>query len=107
MEITIFILALVQIMGLISSVHAVLRTRTAQGAIAWVVSLNTISPIAVPAYWVFGRSKFQGYVHARRDSMLNIDSERAEILITDHFDSISRSLVSSRIVDLRSKLNRC
>ena len=80
MEITIFILALVQIMGLISSVHAVLRTRTAQGAIAWVVSLNTISLIAVPAYWVFGRSKFQGYVHARRDSMLNIDSERAEIL---------------------------
>ncbi len=80
MKITILVLALFQIMGLISSVHAILRTRTAQGAIAWVVSLNALPVIAVPAYWVFGRSKFQGYVDARRDRSLSMDNKRAEII---------------------------
>lgn len=80
MKITILVLALFQVMGFISSVHAVLNTRTAQGAIAWVISLNTFSAIAVPAYWVFGRSKFQGYVDARRDKTLDIDAQRTDII---------------------------
>jgi len=41
-------------------------TRTSQGAIAWVVSLNTFPYVAVPAYWLLGRSRFQGYVTARQ-----------------------------------------
>lgn len=56
------IFVLFQIIGLISSVHAILQTRTPQGAIAWVVSLNALPIVAVPAYWVLGRSKFNGYV---------------------------------------------
>jgi cardiolipin synthase len=43
-----------------------MSTRTAPGAIAWAVSLNTFPYIAVPAYWIFGRNKFQGYVTARQ-----------------------------------------
>lgn len=74
MKITIIIVALFQVMGLISSVHAVLRARTPQGAIAWVVSLNAMSILAVPAYWVLGRSKFEGYVDALRDSSLDIEA---------------------------------
>jgi cardiolipin synthase len=54
------------LLGALSSVNAVMQTRTSQGAVAWVVSLNTIPYIAVPAYWVFGRSDFNGYVTARR-----------------------------------------
>ncbi|WP_457676982.1 cardiolipin synthase [Thiolapillus sp.] len=65
-----------QIAGLISSVHAILNTRTAQGAIAWVVSLNTLPVVAVPAYWVFGRSKFVGYVTAMKDSILDMAGDR-------------------------------
>lgn len=52
--------------GLLTSVHALMGVRTAQGAIAWVVSLNTLPYVAVPAYWILGRSKFHGYVIARR-----------------------------------------
>ena len=59
-------LLLFHILGAISSVHAIMSTRTAQGAVAWVVSLNTFPYIAVPAYWVLGRNKFQGYVTARQ-----------------------------------------
>ncbi len=53
-------------LGLLSSVHAVMGTRTSQGAIAWLVSLNTFPYLAVPAYWILGRSRFRGYVTARR-----------------------------------------
>ena len=73
------IFAVFQVIGLISSVHAILSTRTPQGAIAWVISLNTLPIVAVPTYWFLGRSKFQGYVDARYDSSLQIEKERAEI----------------------------
>ncbi|VFQ45686.1 cardiolipin synthase [Desulfoluna butyratoxydans] len=51
--------------GAWTSVHAIMETRTAQGAVAWAVSLNTFPYLAVPLYWVFGRSEFQGYTTAR------------------------------------------
>ena len=60
------------VLGFLSSIHAVMSTRTSQGAIAWVVSLNTFPYIAVPAYWVFGRSTFRGYVTARQTGDLEI-----------------------------------
>jgi cardiolipin synthase A/B len=50
-----------QILGVVSSIDSLFRTRTSQGAIAWIVALNTISIVAVPAYWIFGRTKFRGY----------------------------------------------
>ncbi|MEA3292659.1 MAG: phospholipase D-like domain-containing protein, partial [Pseudomonadota bacterium] len=79
MTLIVVILVLIQVMGLISSVHAILRTRTSQGAIAWVVSLNTLPIVAVPAYWFLGRSKFQGYVDARRSNSAEVEETRAEI----------------------------
>ena len=52
---------LMHVVGALTSVQAVMSTRTAQGAIAWAVSLNAIPIVAVPAYWVLGQSKFDGY----------------------------------------------
>lgn len=52
-------------LGAWTSIHAIMDTRTAQGAVAWAVSLNTFPYLAVPLYWVFGRSEFQGYTTAR------------------------------------------
>ena len=71
---------LFHILGLISSVHAILRTRTPQGAIAWVVSLNALPIVAVPAYWVLGRSKFHGYINAWRDTSLHIEDDLERVL---------------------------
>jgi len=53
--------------GFLSSLDALMSTRTAPGAIAWIVSLNAMPLVAVPAYWILGRSKFQGYVIGRRE----------------------------------------
>jgi cardiolipin synthase len=53
-------------LGILTAIHAVMGARTAQGSIAWAVSLVTFPYVALPLYWVLGRNKFQGYVDARR-----------------------------------------
>ena len=52
--------------GIVLAVDAVMTGRTSQGSIAWLVSLLTFPYVAVPLYWVFGRSKYIGYIDARR-----------------------------------------
>ncbi len=52
--------------GIVLAVDAVMTVRTSQGSIAWTVSLLTFPYVAVPLYWVFGRSKYYGYIDARR-----------------------------------------
>ncbi len=66
------LVALAHALGVVSSVHAVMRTRTPQGAIAWAISLITFPYVAVPAYWVLGRSRFHGYTAARREALREI-----------------------------------
>ncbi len=69
------VLPLIHLLGLISAVAAMTSARTSQGAIAWIVSLVTFPYLAVPAYWIFGRPRFHGYVFARqsKDSILRSD----------------------------------
>jgi len=59
------ILVIAHLLGFVSSINALMTTRTSQGAIAWIVALNSFPVVSVPAYWIFGRNKFQGYVTAR------------------------------------------
>jgi cardiolipin synthase len=58
-----------EILGVLSAVHAIMSSRTPQGSIAWAVSLVTLPYVSVPAYWVFGRNKFRGYVLARQHEL--------------------------------------
>ncbi len=71
--VTVIIVLLFEILGILSAIHAVMNVRTPQGSIAWVVSLVTIPVVSVPAYWIFGRNKFQGYVLARRIDLDQLD----------------------------------
>ena len=63
---TAVMVSLAYVVGILTALHAVMSTRTAQGAIAWSVSLITLPFVAVPAYWIFGRNKFLGFIHARQ-----------------------------------------
>ena len=67
------LIPLIHIVGGYCAYRAIVRTRTAQGAIAWAVSLIVLPYIAVPMYVVFGRRKFRGYVAARRAGDLEIN----------------------------------
>ncbi len=60
------IILIVEILGIITAMHAILLTRSARGAIAWAITLIVMPWVALPLYWVFGRNKFYGYVEILR-----------------------------------------
>ena len=77
------IVALFYIAGIVLAVQAVMTARTAQGAIAWSVSLVSFPFVSVPAYLVFGRSKFEGFAEAyeeQTDELERINREFRENL---------------------------
>ena len=72
------IVAAFYVAGILAAVHAVMTARTAPGAIAWSVSLISMPFLAVPAYLVLGRSKFEGMVEVYEESKDEIDATMAE-----------------------------
>jgi cardiolipin synthase A/B len=73
--ITVFAIAvlLVEILGIVTAVHAVMNARTSQGATAWAIALVALPFVTLGLYAVFGRNKFQGYVsmRSRRDAVIH------------------------------------
>lgn len=70
-----YLIALIHCLGLIAATHAVLTVRTAQGAIAWAMSLVFIPYLTLIPYLVFGRSTFDAYIQARREA--NVEMRKA------------------------------
>jgi cardiolipin synthase len=64
-----WLIALTQLLGILSAIRAIMQARTAQGAVAWAVALIAFPYVALPLFWIFGESKFQGYVIARRRNL--------------------------------------
>lgn len=65
-QIAALIVAVFTLLGVLSAIEAVMKRRSAEGAVAWVVSLLTFPYLAVPIYWIFGRTKFDGYLEQRK-----------------------------------------
>ncbi|MDJ0735999.1 MAG: cardiolipin synthase [Nostocaceae cyanobacterium] len=59
--ILIVIICLFYLLGIANAAHAVMHVHSSRSAIAWGISLITFPWLAIPLYWVLGRSKFQGY----------------------------------------------
>lgn len=59
-------IVLLYILGIIHVIHAIMTVRTSQGTIAWMACLIAFPWVAIPIYWIAGRSRFSGYVRARR-----------------------------------------
>jgi len=55
------VVPVVELLGIIAAIHAVMNARTSQGAIAWGISLVTFPWIALVLYAIFERSKFKVY----------------------------------------------
>ena len=75
--------AIFYLLGFLSAVKAIMESRTSQGAIAWALGLITFPYLAVPIYWVFGRSKFQGFVKLLRTG--NARSEKTTHACVEQF----------------------
>ena len=65
-DIIVFVIAVTYLIAAFNVVLAIQSSRTPQGATAWSIALISLPFIALPLYWVFGRSKFHGYVEAHR-----------------------------------------
>ncbi|MGD1991109.1 MAG: cardiolipin synthase [Chromatiales bacterium] len=68
------IVTIFYVLGIISAIDAIMTARTPQGAVAWSVALVSFPFVAVPAYAVLGRSKFQGTMEAYEDRQDEIDN---------------------------------
>ncbi len=66
------------VVGVLHVLHALMHVRTSQGTIAWVVSLLTIPFLALPLYWLLGRTRFSRNIGGRR-----VADERLEKLATE------------------------
>ena len=54
------------LLGLLHCLHVLINVRSSQGAIAWMLAFLLMPWVAIPFYWVTGRTRFEGYVKARR-----------------------------------------
>lgn len=67
-----YLIVLIHSLGLVAAAHALLTVRTAQGSIAWAMSLFFIPYLTLMPYLVFGRSTFDAYIKARRQANLEM-----------------------------------
>ncbi|MFN3983843.1 MAG: cardiolipin synthase [Rhodocyclaceae bacterium] len=93
-------------LGVLSSIDALMSTRTSQGTVAWIVSLSTFPYAAVPAYWVFGRSKFNGYVIGRRDNdtLLYRELRQKMAHVQDHAVPLPEAWQALTVVERLAKM---
>ena len=61
-----YLIAVIHGLGVLAAIHAVFTVRTAQGAIAWALSLFFMPYLTLLPYLIFGRSRFDAYIDARR-----------------------------------------
>lgn len=88
-EIIAAILLLFHVAGIVHAVHALMKTRTSQGTIAWIMALIFLPYVAVPLYWFFGRDRFAGYVRARRSNDQVLSKKAADFFA--HLKSYEQS----------------
>ena len=97
---------LVELLGILAAVHAVMNARTSQGAIAWGISLLTFPWIALVLYAIFGRNKFKGYVLLRnsRDKAIQYVIDKCRVEASERGLIQKNPLISeialSRLADL-------
>ncbi|MDO1528403.1 cardiolipin synthase [Fulvimonas sp. R45] len=74
------VVALVHLAGLCAAAHAVMHTRTPQGAFAWALGLALLPWITLVPYLYLGRRRFLGYVvqHRRHRHQLALTQPRGD-----------------------------
>ncbi|SHJ94618.1 cardiolipin synthase [Rubritalea squalenifaciens DSM 18772] len=81
-------LFLAHLLGFVHIIHVLLNVRSSQGAIAWILALIVIPWAAIPFYWVAGRTRFDGYVRARRSDEGKLRNQANEMRQKLHEHSI-------------------
>lgn len=75
-------ISIMHLLGIAAAIDAIISVRTSQGAVAWSVSLVTFPYVALPAYLLFGRSRFEGYLE-EREKVANTMNNLSKQIIAD------------------------
>jgi cardiolipin synthase len=81
---------LVELLGILAAVHAIMNARTSQSAISWAISLITFPWLALILYAILGRNKFKGYVLLRSAKDQDIHH---------YIDKIQKEAVSRNLIE--------
>lgn len=71
--------ALIHLVGILAAGHAIMNTRTSQGAIAWAVALVALPYLTLIPYLFLGRSHFAGYVDETRFDVARRQARGADL----------------------------
>jgi Phosphatidylserine/phosphatidylglycerophosphate/cardiolipin synthases and related enzymes len=99
------VVVVIQLIGIIAALDAIWKGRTAQGSIAWAVSLILVPYLALPLYWLFGDRKFYAYVRAMRSGnkmikkmtenvLMNYQNQKLVWQDNDHHNLVMQKLAS-------------
>lgn len=93
------------ILGIICAALAILRSRTPQGATAWVMSLLSFPFITVPVYILMGKNKFDGYGTKRRilDKKVQKQFEDLNAIKTEYLPHVDEMKVITNLVSPRNQ----
>ncbi|WP_040260389.1 cardiolipin synthase [Pseudomonas massiliensis] len=97
-----YVLGLIHTVGAVAAIHALLTVRTAQGAIAWAMSLFFIPYLTLLPYLVFGRSTFDEYIEARRQANREMQDAIAHLNWRPWVDEALAAKASSAYSRLRA-----
>jgi cardiolipin synthase len=67
-------------LGLLAALHAILKSSTPQGAMAWSAALIAFPAFVLPFYLVFGSTHFEGYVNPFQEGLLGHSQETTSVL---------------------------
>ncbi len=96
------VLPLVELLGILAAIHAILNARTSQSAIAWAISLITFPWLALILYAILGRNKFKGYVLLRSSKDQDIHHYIDQI----QKEAVSRNLIRKNLSASERSLSR-
>lgn len=99
-------IVVIHVLGPLSALHAVFYSPSSQGAIAWAIALITFPYVALPWYWVAGRSRFSDYTTARKEGSKSLQElgEKVSTLIEPYrvkeIDSVPELLAAEHLAHI-------
>ena len=79
------LLGIITLLSWLSIFHVLRSDRKPEVTIGWVLALFSITPIALPAYWIFGFRRYHGYTRTLRDTIA-----RNQDYVKGFFNNLSR-----------------
>lgn len=101
-----YFIATLHFLGTLAAIHAVLTVRTAQGSIAWALSLMFMPYLTLIPYLIFGRSTFDAYIQARRQANQEMHTAIAELNWRPWVEEALAARNSSAYASLRAMPDR-